>query len=69
MIFEAIDIIDKRKRYRGWDYVIIDEAQDISLLQWALVQKVCPKGNISLVGDFQQAIYSLNSGDQKIIMD
>ena len=69
MIFEAIDIINKRKRYRGWDYVIIDEAQDISLLQWALVQKVCPKGNIALVGDFQQAIYSFNSGDQKIIMD
>ena len=69
MIYEAIDIIDKRKRYKGFDYVVTDECQDISALQWNLIQKVCPKGNIALIGDFQQAIYSFNSGDQRILMD
>lgn len=69
MIFEAIDIISERKRYKGYEYILVDEANDLSMLQWSLVQKVCPLGNISLIGDFQQAIYAFNSGDQKILMD
>ncbi len=61
LIFEALGIVDNTSRGRGsrsfkYKYALIDEAQDITDLQYALVEKVTPTGNISLVGDVSQCL-------------
>lgn len=41
--------------------LIVDEAQDCSLLQWKLVEKwATSAGHVALIGDFDQCLYSYN---------
>lgn len=41
------------------DYVIIDEAQDLSILQWKVVQKICQYAKkVWIAGDDDQCIYT-----------
>jgi len=48
----AEDII---RRYR---YVLVDEGQDTDIVQARLLARVAPHGNITIVGDADQAIYA-----------
>lgn len=43
---------------RRFKYVLVDEFQDTSPVQYELVRKIADRGNITVVGDFQQSIYS-----------
>lgn len=72
LIFEALKIVDNTSRGRGsrsfkYKYALIDEAQDITNLQYALVEKVTPTGNISLVGDSAQNLYSFSGSNPDIL--
>jgi DNA helicase IV len=40
---------------RTFGHVLIDEAQDISAMQWRMLARRCPTGSMTLVGDFGQA--------------
>ncbi|NQD40955.1 RNA polymerase recycling motor ATPase HelR [Glutamicibacter halophytocola] len=43
--------------YSGpFSHVIIDEAQDLTDAQWAMVQRRCPSGSLTIVGDRAQAV-------------
>jgi superfamily I DNA/RNA helicase len=47
-----------------YDWVIVDEAQDMNLSQLLLAQKACvPGGHIVVVGDDRQAIYGFRGAD------
>ena len=40
---------------RSFGHVIVDEAQDLSAMQWRMLARRCPSGSMTLVGDFGQA--------------
>ena len=74
LIFEALEIVGNTSRGRGsrsfkYKYALIDEAQDITDLQYALVEKVTPTGNISLVGDLSQNLYSFSGSNPNILKE
>jgi hypothetical protein len=40
---------------RTFAHVLVDEAQDLSAMQWRMLGRRCPSGSMTLVGDFGQA--------------
>ena len=40
---------------RTFGHVLVDEAQDLSPMQWRMLARRCPTGSMTLVGDFGQA--------------
>ncbi|MEP6624101.1 MAG: UvrD-helicase domain-containing protein [Acidimicrobiia bacterium] len=40
---------------RTFGHILIDEAQDLSPMQWRMLARRCPSGSATLVGDFGQA--------------
>ena len=40
---------------RTYGHVLVDEAQDLSGMQWRMLARRCPTGSMTLVGDFGQA--------------
>lgn len=65
-----IDYTDMLSRYINegfvptFDVVLIDEAQDLSLLQWEMVQKIIDRADqVYIAGDDDQAIYKWAGAD------
>lgn len=53
-----------------YDYVLIDEAQDISAIQAEIIKLLYPANcncNLTIVGDSRQAIYSFRGGKEGVI--
>ncbi|MFI6164732.1 HelD family protein [Micromonospora haikouensis] len=50
-------VADRARRQRGWVYghVAVDEAQELSEMQWHMVVRRCPSRSITAVGDIDQA--------------
>ncbi|WP_033345851.1 HelD family protein [Catenuloplanes japonicus] len=50
-------IADRARSQRDWVYghVVIDEAQELSEMQWQMVLRRCPSRSITAVGDIDQA--------------
>ncbi|GIF41519.1 DNA helicase [Actinoplanes xinjiangensis] len=48
---------DRARRTREWVYghVVVDEAQELSEMQWRMVLRRCPSRSITAVGDIDQA--------------
>jgi DNA helicase IV len=40
---------------RTFAHVLVDEAQDLSAMQWRMLGRRCPSGSMTLVGDFGQS--------------
>lgn len=40
---------------RRFGHVLVDEAQDLSAMQWRVLARRCPSGSMTIVGDFGQA--------------
>jgi hypothetical protein len=40
---------------RTFGHVVVDEAQDLSPMQWRMLARRCPTGSMTIVGDFGQA--------------
>ncbi|WP_436534422.1 HelD family protein [Actinoplanes sp. HUAS TT8] len=51
------DVADRARRQRDWVYghVVVDEAQELSEMQWRMVLRRCPGRSITAVGDIDQA--------------
>ncbi len=62
---------DTRERYRRrFQYVLVDEYQDTNRSQYELVRHlVGPSGNVTVVGDEDQSIYSWRGADIQNILD
>ncbi|MGC4757659.1 HelD family protein [Micromonospora trifolii] len=50
-------LAERARRQRGWVYghVVVDEAQELSDMQWQMVLRRCPSRSITAVGDIDQA--------------
>jgi DNA helicase II / ATP-dependent DNA helicase PcrA len=64
LIYLAVDLLSGRDDIRGrwqdrFDYILVDEYQDTNKIQYALINLLVGKsGNICVVGDPQQCIYT-----------
>ena len=65
LLRERADIgADQRRRF---DYLLVDEFQDLNLAQYAVVKHlVGERGNLFVVGDDEQSIFSWTGADRRI---
>ncbi len=62
------DILEKWQK--KFQYVLIDEFQDINLIQFRIIQLLVKKGqNLFVVGDDDQSIYSFRGANPQIMLD
>jgi DNA helicase IV len=47
--------LDDSTEPRTFGHVLVDEAQDLTPMQWRMLARRCPSGSMTLVGDFGQA--------------
>jgi DNA helicase II / ATP-dependent DNA helicase PcrA len=57
LLREAYDLLQKPGATH-YDYVLVDEFQDTSELQYELLRSLCPTGNVFAIGDPNQSIYA-----------
>ncbi|HWZ27946.1 MAG TPA: UvrD-helicase domain-containing protein [Gemmatimonadales bacterium] len=50
-----------------WDYLLVDEFQDLSPRQYAILKRVAPHRNFFAVGDEDQSIFSWTGADPKML--
>ncbi len=57
-----------RRAYQDkWDYVLVDETQDTSAVQWEFARLLAQKsGNLFLVGDVGQSVYGFRGCDPRL---
>ena len=53
--------INGAKNYKDFAYLVIDEAQDLSLSQYYVLKKLFPKAKFNVFGDVNQSIYDYQS--------
>ncbi|WP_431683808.1 HelD family protein [Kitasatospora sp. KL5] len=54
LLDEAAALVDGPPE-RSFGHVVVDEAQELSAMQWRMVLRRCPTRSMTLVGDFAQA--------------
>ncbi len=58
-----------RHRYQNlFQYVLVDETQDIDPLQAQIIELLAGKGNLMVVGDVQQSIYGFRHADPRVLL-
>jgi DNA helicase IV len=46
----------------AFGHVVVDEAQDLSPMQWRMLGRRCPSGSMTIVGDLQQSLAGSGAG-------
>ncbi|MFE6052176.1 HelD family protein [Kitasatospora sp. NPDC056446] len=54
LLDEAADLVDGPPA-QAYGHVVVDEAQELTAMQWRMVVRRCPGRSMTLVGDFAQA--------------
>ncbi|MGW4033395.1 HelD family protein [Streptomyces sp. NPDC004838] len=54
LLDEAAELVDGPPE-RTFGHVVVDEAQELTAMQWRMVMRRCPARSMTLVGDFAQA--------------
>ena len=69
----ALQILDNpevQKEYRErFRYIFIDEYQDSNGVQDALIQKLCRRDNVFMVGDVKQSIYKFRLAEPELFIE
>jgi DNA helicase II / ATP-dependent DNA helicase PcrA len=74
LIVRTIDLLERdqdvRKKYQQrFEYVLVDEYQDVNAAQYRLVALLAGyHGNVTVVGDDDQSIYSWRGSDYRMIL-
>jgi DNA helicase II / ATP-dependent DNA helicase PcrA len=74
LIVRTIDLLERdktaREKYQNkFEYVLVDEYQDVNTAQYRLVALLAAHhGNITVVGDDDQSIYSWRGSDYRMIL-
>lgn len=53
--YADVDVFTPRIADRHYHHVVVDEAQDISAMQWRAIARRCPSLSLTVVGDLHQA--------------
>ena len=74
LLLYAVKILKKSKNaYEKWSgffkYILIDEFQDASSIQYELIKLLSKNKNITIVGDPDQTIYSWRGANVNLILD
>ncbi len=75
LLFKTVKLLDTNSavlaKYAGrYKYVLIDEYQDVNTVQYTLTKKLSSvHGNLTVVGDAAQAIYSFRGADFRNILN
>ncbi|MFF0156867.1 HelD family protein [Streptomyces sp. NPDC005263] len=64
LLDEAASLIDGPPQ-RTFGYVVVDEAQELTAMQWRMIVRRCPGKAMTLVGDFAQAGPATTARDWK----
>lgn len=54
-------MINGVKNFKNYSYLVIDEAQDLSLAQYYILKKIFPSAKFNVFGDVNQSIYDYQS--------
>jgi DNA helicase II / ATP-dependent DNA helicase PcrA len=74
LIVRTIDLLEKEKSVRDkyqtkFEYVLVDEYQDVNVAQYRLIALLGAKHkNVTVVGDDDQSIYSWRGSDYRMIL-
>jgi DNA helicase IV len=49
-------------------HVVVDEAQDLSPMQWRMIGRRCPSGSMTIVGDLQQSLGGSGAGSWDVAL-
>jgi DNA helicase II / ATP-dependent DNA helicase PcrA len=63
------DLLEGRKSNTAIRHIFIDEAQDYSPFQFATIQMLFPYSRMTLLGDFNQAVFSGATGAATVLTD
>ncbi|WP_160720992.1 RNA polymerase recycling motor HelD [Bacillus sp. USDA818B3_A] len=63
------DLLEGRKNNTAIRHIFIDEAQDYTPFQFAFIQRLFPYSKMTLLGDFNQAIFSGATGAETVLTD
>ena len=75
LLLRTVDMFDRNEQVRDayrrrFQYVLVDEYQDTNRTQYELIRHlVPPRGNVTVVGDEDQSIYSWRGADIQNILD
>ena len=68
--YRVLKDAEARKHFAAaWEYVHVDEFQDTNRVQYEIVRALAPHGNIAVVGDHDQNIYSWRGASLEHIMN
>ncbi|MFF9127817.1 HelD family protein [Streptomyces sp. NPDC014889] len=62
LLDEAAELVDAPTE-RTFGHVVVDEAQELTAMEWRMVLRRCPARSMTLVGDFAQAGPATAAGD------
>lgn len=63
------DLIKGRRSSTGIRHIFIDEAQDYTPFQFSFIQRIFPYSKMTLLGDFNQAIFAGATGSATVISE
>lgn len=67
---DMLTIFLEEGSFYQYDYVIVDECQDLSLLQWRVIEKISKNAKeLVVVGDDDQSIFSWSGADTDYFLD
>ena len=74
LLLYTADLFDKFPKIKDhwvqqYDYLLVDEFQDTSLIQYEIIKELTPHNNVTIVGDPDQTIYSWRMADVNLILD
>ncbi|MCA1056031.1 UvrD-helicase domain-containing protein [Rossellomorea aquimaris] len=74
ILTEAYELLDRnpnllKSLQHRFQYVMVDEFQDTNLIQYELIKMIAAHGNLFVVGDDDQTIYSFNGARNEFILD
>lgn len=74
LIFKAAEILENNEEIRyqwnlKFDYIQVDEGQDLSMVQFRIIQIICKNTNVFVVADDDQSIYGFRGAEPSCILN
>lgn len=73
LIIFASRYLDEQETFARWatryKYIIVDEMQDTSMLEYSVLKRIFGKNNVMMCGDFFQSIYEWRGSRPEYVLD